>query len=150
MAYLYAKTLGMGIVLFALMYIRVAASLVNSKRFISSDWIAPSFHKEWSTHSTLSWNEIRIVQLKLPQAGTWEVSQEQYCPPRSLLTKRQRASTLKSAYWKMVARSYFDSIAYSGGYVLRKQIWWRRKLRVGYSGLPWQGATGKSRYRSLL
>lgn len=126
--YLYAKTSGTGIVLLTLMYIRVAASLANSKRFVSSDLIAPSFRGERSTHSTSSQNEIKIVQLKLPHDGTWEVSQKQHCPPRSLLTKRQRAGTLKSAYWKTAAR---DSIAYNGGNVLRKQLEFDARLQ------PW-------------
>lgn len=51
-----------------------------------------------------------IVQLKLPHAGTWEVSQKQICPPRSLLTKRQRADTLKLEYLKMLGVSHIDSI----------------------------------------
>lgn len=37
MVHLYAKTSGTGMVLFALMYIRVAASLANSERLVSSD-----------------------------------------------------------------------------------------------------------------
>lgn len=41
MAYLYAKTSETGTVLLALMYLRVAASLANSKRFVSFDLIAP-------------------------------------------------------------------------------------------------------------
>ena len=69
MVYLYAKTSGTGIVLLALMYIRVEASLANSERFVSSDLIPPSLRGERSTHSTPSMNEIRIVQLKLPVAG---------------------------------------------------------------------------------
>ncbi len=101
------KDFGTGIVLLALMYIRVAASLANSKRFVSSDLIAPSCRGARSTHSKSSWNEIQIVQLKLPHTGTGEVS-------RSSLTKRQRADTLKSAYWKTVARSHFDGQANGG------------------------------------
>ena len=128
MAYLYAKTSGTGIVLLSLMYI------ANSKRFVSSDLIAPSSRGERSTHSTPSRNEIRIVQLKLPHASTWEVSQKQHCPPRSLLTKRQRAGALKSAYWKTVTRSHFDSIVYSGGYMLRKRLEFRDKWnRIRYT-----------------
>lgn len=58
-------------VLFALMYFRVAASLANSRRFVSSDLIAPvHLVGKRSTHSTPSLNEIRIFQLKLPHAGT--------------------------------------------------------------------------------
>ncbi len=60
-AYLYIKTLGTGIVLLALMYIRVAALLANSKRFVLSDLIAPSSYRERSTHSTPLRNETRIV-----------------------------------------------------------------------------------------
>ena len=161
-ACLYAKTSRTGIVLLALMY---TTSLVNSKRFVSFDLIAPSSRGERSTHSTPSWNEIRIVQLKLSHVDTWEVSQKQHCPPRSLLTKRQRAGALKSAYWKTTARSYFDSIACNGGCVLRKVIGIRYDKRTSpevMSGLlsaaaalerlcpscrprlPWQGGTGKS------
>ncbi len=121
-AYLYIKTSGTGIMLLALIYIRVAASLANSKRFVSSDLIAPSSRGERSTHSTPSRNETRIVQLKLPHAGTWEVSQKQCCPPRSLLTKRQRAGALKSAYWKMLARSHLDGMTRGGGSVLGKWL----------------------------
>lgn len=69
MDYLYAKTSGTGIVLLALMYLRVAASLASSMRFVSSDVIPPSFRGERSIHSTPSLNEIMIVQLKLPLAG---------------------------------------------------------------------------------
>lgn len=130
MACLYAKTSGTGILLLALMYIRVAASLANNKWFVSSDFIAPSPRGERSTHSTPSPNEIRIVQLKLPHAGTWEVSQKQYCPPRSLLPKRQRAGALNSAYWKTDARSYFDSIAYRGSYSLENDWKWLPSQRT--------------------
>ena len=69
MIYLYIKTSGTGIVLLALIYIRVAASLANSERFVSSDLIVPSSRGERSTHFTPLWNEIRIVQLKLLYAG---------------------------------------------------------------------------------
>ncbi len=69
MACLYAKISGTGIVLLALIYLRVAASLASSMRFVSSDLIPPSFREERSIHFTPSMNEIRIVQLKLPLAG---------------------------------------------------------------------------------
>ncbi len=36
--------------------------------------------------------------------------QKKYYPLYSLLTKRQRADVLKSAYWKMLARSRFDGM----------------------------------------
>ncbi len=98
-------------VLLALMYLRVAASLANSKRFVSLDLIAPSSRGERTTHSTPSINETRIAQLKLPHAGIWEVSQMQVCPPRSLLAKRQRAGTLKFAYLKALAVSHINGIA---------------------------------------
>ena len=57
-------------VLLALMYLRVAASLASSERFVSSDMIAPSFRGDRRIHSTPSVNKSRIVQLKLPHAGT--------------------------------------------------------------------------------
>lgn len=62
------------IVLSNLMYIRVAAQLANSKRFVSSNFIAPSCHGNGAFHSIPSRNDIRIVQWQLPHAGTWEVS----------------------------------------------------------------------------
>jgi len=61
MAYLYVKTLGTGIILLALIYIRVAASLANSKRFVLSDLITPSSRRERSTYSTPLRNETRII-----------------------------------------------------------------------------------------
>ncbi len=140
MVYLYAKTSGTGIVLLALMYIRVAASLANSERFVSSDLIAPSSRGERSTHSTPSWNEIRIVQLKLPHAGIWEVSQKQRCPPRRLLTKRQRAGALNSAYWKAVARSHLDGMPHSG----TSNVWFREEVREVKLVLLTPGCLGRA------
>ena len=68
MTCLYAKISGTGIVLLALIYLRVAASLASSMRFVSSNLISPSFRGDRSIHFTSSMNEIRIVQLKLPLA----------------------------------------------------------------------------------
>ena len=41
------------------------------------------------------------------------MSQEQRCPPRRLLAKRQRADASNSAYWKAVARSLCDGMAHN-------------------------------------
>lgn len=51
---------------------------------------------------------VRIVQSKLPHAGTWEVSQMQAYSPRSSLAKRRRADTLNLAYLKMLNVSHID------------------------------------------
>jgi len=69
MTCLYAKISGTEIVLLTLIYLRVAASLVSSMRFVSSDLIPSSFREDRSIHFTPSMNEIRIVQLKLSLAG---------------------------------------------------------------------------------
>jgi len=50
------------------------------------------------------------------------VSSQCQCFPDNLLINRQRASILKSKYSEIIARLYFDSIAYSGDYVLRKRL----------------------------
>ena len=56
--------------LLTLIYIRVAALLANSKRFVLLDLVIPLSYREQSTHFTSSRNEIRIVYLKLPHART--------------------------------------------------------------------------------
>ena len=68
MTCLYAKISGTGIVLLILIYLRVAASLASSIRFVSSNLISSSFREKRSTHFTPLMNEIRIVQLKLSLA----------------------------------------------------------------------------------
>ena len=49
---------------------RVAAILANSKRFDLSDISTPLSHGQQSTHSTLIWDEIRIVMLRLLYTST--------------------------------------------------------------------------------
>jgi len=68
MACLYAKISETEIVLLILIYLRVAASLASSMRFVSSNLISPSFRGNRSIHFISSMNEIRIVQLKLSLA----------------------------------------------------------------------------------
>ena len=56
---------GMGIVLLALIYLKVAASLASNKRFVSFDRIARSVRGKRSTHSSRLGKENLTIQLKL-------------------------------------------------------------------------------------
>lgn len=93
--YLYENTSGTGIVLFFLMYLRVAASLTKRSKLTLGDAIAPSTRGERKTHWWLSMNVMNTAQFRLPLAGFCSGSQTQGLPPRSLLARLQRAVTLK-------------------------------------------------------
>ena len=62
-------------VLWILIYLRVAASLANSIRFVPFDLIGLPSLGEQRIHYTPSSNVIKTTQLKLPHIGVWEGSQ---------------------------------------------------------------------------
>jgi len=71
---LYAKTSGTGMVLWILIYLRVAASLANDRRFVPSDLIGLASLGEQRTYYTPSSNVIKLAQWKLSHAGICEGS----------------------------------------------------------------------------
>ena len=61
-----------GMILWILIYLRVAALLVNSRRFVSSDSIRLSSFRERRTDYISPSNVIKIAQLKLLYAEVWK------------------------------------------------------------------------------
>ena len=60
-AYLYINTLGIGIVLLALIYLKVIALLASSKKFVLLDIIILLFYRDQRIYLILLVNKSRII-----------------------------------------------------------------------------------------